>query len=149
MAGKSVSIVIYDSAITAMNMPGGMVNDYFKDKGGKAAAFAKEMAPVRSGELRRSIRRERVQWSRNRVHVRVSARAKHAIFVIEGTGPIIDVDSTAEGFFWMPRRPHSPQRRRFYYDIRGQKANNFLARAAEMSARAPYLTGARLTVNPF
>lgn len=149
MAGKSVSIVIYDSAITAMNMPGGMINDYFKDKGGKAAAYAKEMAPVRSGELRRSIRRERVQWSRNRVHVRVSARAKHAIFVIEGTGPVIPVSTTAEGFFYMPRRKGSPDRHRYYFDIRGQKPNNFLARAAEMSARSPYLTGARLIGNPF
>lgn len=149
IGGSSVSIVIYDSAITAMNMPGGMVNTYFKDKGSKAAAFAKEMAPKRTGELARSVRREKVQWSRTRVHVRVSARAKHAIWVIKGTGPWISVDDTAEGFFYMPRRKNSPHYRRYYFDVRGQDPNNFLERAAAAAARSPYMRGARLVGNPF
>lgn len=151
MARGSVSITVYDTAITAMNYPGGDVHRYVQDKGRKAAAYAKEEAPVRSGTLRRGIRVERVQPSRNGVRVRISSRAQHSRYVIEGTGPIISVDTTGEGFFWMPMSRGVKKRHRYYDDIRGQKANNFLQRGLDMSVRSPFTParGSFFVGNPF
>lgn len=153
MAGSSVSVVIYDSRITAMNYPGGDVYKYFLHKARTTVALAKVLAPKRTGELARSVRREAPRSGRNHVTMRVSARAKHAIFVIKGTGQgnggWIDVDTTAEGYFWIPKYPHSAKRVKRFEDVRGQEANNFLDDAMQSALNEPYWRGARLTGNPF
>lgn len=149
MAGSSVSVVIYDSRITAMNYPGGDVYKYFLHKARTTVALAKMYAPKRSGELARSVRRESPRSGRNHVTMRVSARAKHAIFVIKGTGPWIDVDDTAEGYFWLPKYPRATKRVKYFSDVRGQKANDFLSAAMKAALNEPYFGGARLTTNPF
>lgn len=147
--GSSVSVVVYDSRITAMGAPGGDVYRYAASKGSTAAAYAKELAPVRTGRLRASVRREAPRTHRNGTSVRISARAKHAIYVIKGTGPIIPVSETRRGFFWIPKSRGTGYRVRYYADIRGQKANNFLEEALGLAMRSPYSRGARLYGNPF
>jgi hypothetical protein len=150
MAGASVSVLVYHSSITAMNMPRGMIYTYVQDKGRKTAAIAKSIAPVRSGRLRGGIRVEQPRFSRNSVRVRVSSRAKHSIYVIEGTGPIISVGSTADGFFWMPNKKGSMWRVRYLNDIAGQDPNNFLERAMGLSMKDPFRTqGLWYKGNPF
>lgn len=138
MAGSSVSVLVYHNQIDAMNMPRGMVYRYVQDKGRRTATIAKAIAPVRSGRLRGGIRVEQPRFSRNSVRVRVSSRAKHSIFVIGGTGPVIFVDLTQRGFFWLPRSRGSGFRMRYRHDIRGQEANNFLERAMGLSLKSPY-----------
>lgn len=150
MAGSSVSVVVYHQNIDAMNMPRGMVYRYVHDKGRRAAVVAKSLVPVDTGRLRGSIRVEAPRFTRNSVSVRVSARAKHAIWVHEGTGPIIFVDLTQNGFFWKPKSKGSTFRMRYFADIRGQDANPFLEHALAVSMKDPFSSrGTWFRDNPF
>ena len=138
MARSSVSVLVYHNQIDAMNMPRGMVYRYVQNKGRTTATIAKSIAPVRTGRLRGGIRVEQPRFSRNSVRVRVSSRAKYSRYVIEGTGPIIFVDTTQSGFFWLPRSRGSAFRMRYHDDIRGQEPNNFLERAMSLSLKSPF-----------
>lgn len=138
MARSTVSVLVYHNQIDAMNMPRGMVYRYVQDKGRKTATIAKALAPVRTGRLRGSIRVEQPRFSRTSVRVRVSSRAPYSRYVIEGTGPLIFVDMTQNGFFWLPRSRGSTFRMRYRHDIRGQDPNNFLDRAMSASLKSPF-----------
>ena len=138
MARSTVSVLVYHNQIDAMNMPRGMVYRYVQDKGRRTTVIAKAIAPVRKGTLRAGIGTAQPRFSRNSVRLGASSRAAHSRYVIEGTGPMIFVDTTKNGFFWLPRSRGSAFRMRYRHDIRGQQANNFLERALSQSLKSPF-----------
>jgi hypothetical protein len=122
-----VSVVIYDSKITAMNMPGGMVYRYTDHKTESALIFAKAFAPKRSGHLAGGVRKDVRQTSRDRVVGRVRSTAYYSTWVIKGTtGPIT---STAYPNKQMVLRPGNGFGWKRKYVVRGQRPNDFLSRA--------------------
>ena len=139
-----VRVVVYDSRISAMSLPGGDVYKYTKDKTTRAATYAQIFAPMRSGRLRASIRTD-VRGLTSGTVGRVRATAWHSTWVHEGTGPLIYPDGD---FLWVPVAKHATKRRRREF-VRGQTANPFLERALDAAMRDPFTRGARLTGNPF
>lgn len=140
----SVRVVVYDSRIEAMSMPGGSVFTYAQTKARRAAAYAQEFAPVRTGRLRAGIRHDTRHVADGAVG-RARATARHSAWVHEGTdGPIFpDGD-----FLWVPVSKFSAKRKQRPY-VAGQSANPYLARGLAAAMREPYTMGARLTGNPF
>lgn len=126
-----VSVVIYDSKITAMNMPGGMVYRYTDNKTDNALRFAKAFAPKRSGHLAGGVRKDVRQTGRDRVVGRVRSTAYYSTWVIKGTGPFIT--STDYPNKQMVLRPGNGFGWKRKYIVRGQKPNDFLSRALAAS----------------
>jgi hypothetical protein len=65
-AHGEVFMVVYDSKITAMSAPGGMVHTYADWKCETVLVAAKALAPKRSGRLAGGIRKDVRQTSRDR-----------------------------------------------------------------------------------
>lgn len=80
---------IYPAAIQSMFVEGGDIHGEVK-KWRRDVLFAtRRAAPRRSGDLKRSIRADRVGTNRYRNNFRVKAFAPHAKWVNDGTGPIV------------------------------------------------------------
>lgn len=124
---SSVRVVVYDTRIQGMNVPGGEVNNYVRRKVGLTAVLAQEKAPVRTGRLKAGIRTD-VRTVRNGTVGRVRSTAKHSLWVHEGTtGPIFG----NAGFLWVPSSKYGTRRVR-RSEVAGQRANPFLAEALDV-----------------
>lgn len=145
MASGNVRVVVYDSRIEAMSMPGGDVYRYANEKARRAAAFAKEIAPKRTGHLAATIRHD-TRHVRHGAVGRVRATARYAIYVHEGThGPILPHGS----FLWVPKSRGSRLRRRMP-SVSGQRPQPFLLEGLRLSMATPYFhRSPRITGNPF
>lgn len=78
-------VFIYDSKITAMSHPGGMVWKWAYQRRKRVEHLAKVKAPKRTGRLARSISGDYNKVP-NGVVMHVTATADYSIFVHEGTG---------------------------------------------------------------
>lgn len=138
-----VTVVIYDSKITAMNAPGGMVYRYTDNKTKAGVRFAKAFAPKRSGNLANKIEPDVRQTSRDRVVGRVRSRARYSTWVHEGTVQFGLIYPKNGKYLSIPRtsahawnvKGHGRILKPF---VHGQTANPFLERAL----RAAMATGA-------
>lgn len=85
----SVRVVIDPVALSRMTSTGGMVDKWTKGKAGQVASKARQLAPVKSGRLRGSIKvgQARSTIGRYESGYEVSADAPYARFVHEGTAP--------------------------------------------------------------
>jgi hypothetical protein len=134
-AHGEVFMVVYDSKITAMSAPGGMVHTYADWKCETVLVAAKALAPKRSGRLAGGIRKDVRQTSRDRVVGRVRATARHSQWVHEGTRtPIVPVNGPymrVPAFIGAAYRVNRVM-------VRGQAANPFLTDAMAIGMRATY-----------
>lgn len=126
MADADVRVVIYDSAITAFVLPGGMVYRYTRRRAEAIEVIAKANAPKRTGDLADSIeaswedsRRDRVRWA-------VTAHSEHAVFVHEGTRAVITPNDADLLYVHPPWQEWSSRRVR---SVSGQPSQPFLADA--------------------
>lgn len=146
-AQGEVTVVVYDSKITAMNAPGGMVYRYTDHKTESVMRFAKAFAPKRTGRLAGGIRKDVRQTSRDRVVGRVRSTARHSKWVHEGTyGPIVGKGARHDNMMRLP--PYGMYGAKLKAQVAGQRANPFLARALApgMAASFPVALG---PPNPF
>lgn len=97
----------------------------------KIAVSAARRAPRRTGELKASIRPDGQEVAPLFVSGKVTAHARHAVFIHEGTRPHL-IHARGKG----PMVFKSKGRLRFAYVVRhpGNKGNPFLLRAAEIEA---------------
>jgi hypothetical protein len=122
-----VDLVIYDSKIIAMSLPGGQTWRWARQRRARVERLAKMNVRSRSGELSRSIHGYYEPAPPNQVIMEVHAEAPHALWVHEGTdGPI-----TSESGARMYLPPYGPWSGRRVHQVRGQQANPFLADALE------------------
>jgi hypothetical protein len=141
-SGGSVRVVVYDSRIDAMSLPGGDVFLYAQTKARRAAAYAQEFAPVRTGHLRRSIRHDTRPVANGAVG-RARATAYYSAWVHEGT------DTITNGPMWVPKRKFGTYRV-WMNEVSGQRAQPFLARGLTAAMNERYLFGrSLLRGNPF
>lgn len=139
-AHGEVTVVVYDSKITAMNLPGGMVYRYTDNKTESVLRAAKAFAPKRTGRLVGGIRKDVRTTSRDRVIGRVRSTAPHSTWVHEGTYGPIEARGTAEhGMMRLPAWKGAPPgvtilRQR----VAGQRANPFLTRALAVGLAGSY-----------
>ena len=139
-AQGEVTVVVYDSKITAFNAPGGMVYRYVDNKTDAGVRFAKLFAPKRSGRLAGGVRKDVRQTSKDRVVGRVRSTARHSAWVHEGTyGPIYPKNGR---YLSVPRTAAHPWNARGHGRIlkpfvRGQAANPFLERALRAAMASP------------
>lgn len=126
-----VQIIIYGSVIASWSLPGGMVWKWARQRAVRIERIAKMNAPVRSGELRRSITSEYEGSLPYQVIMNVYADAEHGLWVHEGTtGPIRPLYGK---IMTLPPYGAYPQvKARF---VRGQDANPFLADALDTVIR--------------
>lgn len=125
-------LVIYDSAIAAMSLPGGQTWRWAFQRRRKVERLAKEFVPVRSGNLKRNIFGYYEPSRPNLIVMEVWCQSDHAIYVHEGTtGPILPqrgqymtLKPAYNGF------PVTKQRQ-----VRGQRANPFLDNALQTVMR--------------
>jgi hypothetical protein len=127
-----VTVVVYDSKITAMNAPGGMVYRYADNKADATVRFAKAFAPKRSGRLAGGISKELRQTSKDRVVARIRSRARYSTWVHEGVPGLIYPKNGR--YLSIPRTKAHPWNatghgRILKPFVRGQTANPFLERA--------------------
>lgn len=140
---KNFSVRVFDGAINAMFNPGGEAHSETGKIVRDIRLQAIAAAPVRSGELKRGHRANVTPGNfRKKVTGQVYNVAKHAVFVVLGTGgPGRIITSSRPGGYLLVRlRPHSwyrwgwarPGMRngvpRDY--VRGQRANDYIERAA-------------------
>jgi hypothetical protein len=86
---RDIEVVIYDSVVTAMSQPGGVVWKWARQKATRTGNTARRYCPVRTGALRSTIDSFYEGSTRDQVKVGVSAGgpdAPYAKFVIKGTG---------------------------------------------------------------
>lgn len=123
-------VEVHDSAITAMNLPGGSVFKFVHQIVREAAVTSRAEAPWRTGELANSIEGKRpVTKGPNDVEGRVYAHAEYAKWVHEGTGPYIF--PTSGKYLRIPPWGRWPG---FYArSVRGQEANPFLRRGLRIA----------------
>lgn len=125
-----VEVIIYDSAITAMSLPGGQVWRYGFQKARRTERLAKANVRSRSGYLASQIHAFYEGSQRDQATMVVSADTEYAAAVHEGSGD-------AEGLI-------HPTHHRFlridegggfgvsyHRSVRGQRANPFLTDALE------------------
>jgi hypothetical protein len=89
MARHDIDVVIYDTVITSMSQPGGLVWRWARQKSQRVQTLAKAECPVVTGRLRSTIHSFYEGSTRDQVKVGVSAGgpgAPYAKFVIKGTG---------------------------------------------------------------
>jgi hypothetical protein len=120
-----VDIYIYDGKIILMSQPGGQIWRWAYQRRGRVERLAKVNAPIRSGELARSIEASYEPAAPHDVVMEVAATADYALFVHEGTdGPIFPRESKR---LFLPA--WGPFRQSFPRYVRGQRAQPFLADA--------------------
>lgn len=141
-AQGEVFVVVYDSKITAMNMPGGMVYRYIDNKTKGVVRAAKTFVPKRTGHLANTIRKDVRQTSRDRVIGRVRATARYSKWVHDGTRtPIVTQGTAWHGLMRLPAYKGAPPGKTILRArVRGQDANPFLARALSVGLYASYPT---------
>ena len=127
---NDVRLVIYDTGIAAMSYPGGQIWRWAYQRRTRVERVAKSMAPVRTGELRRSIYGSYEPAPPQHVVMEVHAGAEHALWVHEGTGPFISA-----GGDLMRLRPGNGHGVVYKRVVRGQMPNPFLERALELVMR--------------
>lgn len=142
MYGGISSIVIYDSRIFA---PGDHVDRWAGSVERGFVARAKEQAPMRSGELVGGIHGESFRAGTKHWEVHIHSEAPHTMYVIRGTyGPIRSTRASykdSKGRTIMPKMELRDGVGEFFeppfyrLTVAGQRSNNFLARAAEATAR--------------
>jgi hypothetical protein len=136
MARSDIDVVIYDSVVTAMSQPGGMVWKWANQKSQRTRTTARRMCPVRTGRLRSTVSSFYEGSTRDQVKVGVSAGgpgAPYAQYVIFGTARtgyddrIYSRHSRALGPL-----PASANHKGLYREwVSGQDPNDFLSRALE------------------
>ena len=127
MAGD-VRLVIYDSGIAAMSLPGGAIWRWARQRSVRVERTAKAFAPIRTGELRRSIYATYEPSPPKEVIMEVHATAYYAQYVHEGTfGPIL---------------PRSGK----FLKFKGRDGHNVYARSVSGQRPQPFLTDALLLV---
>lgn len=116
-----------------LHAPGGPVWNLVSTTSRRIGLAARDLAPVRSGELKRSLFIE--QSSRpGRVMAEVSFHAFHSLYPELGTkGPILP---RTGGLLYFPEsRPGYPSRRWALARVKGQKGQNFLWRGLRRGVR--------------
>jgi hypothetical protein len=136
MARKDIEVVIYDSVVTAMSQPGGVVWRWARQKSTRTGNTARRMCPVRTGALRSTINSFYEGSTRDQVRVGVSAggpQAPYAKFVIKGTAMrFSDNRIYPNGSLSLGPLPDSPYHAgRYRAFVSGQDPNDFLSRALE------------------
>jgi hypothetical protein len=122
-----VYIRVYDSRIMEMNRPGGITGKYIHNKGQTIERFAKVQAPKRSGNLARSINLGPHRWRGHRSSIEVSANARYAKWVHNGTyGPIYP---TTHEYLAVPK----------FRSITGAKVPRVLRRTVDGQRPQPFL----------
>jgi len=152
MASRSVypvKVVVYQPALSKKFSAQGDAARYLGAKMRRFNVLAVSMAPVRTGELKRSIRAQgTLQSGPYAASSKLVLGASHAGYVVFGTtGPIRSrsrhkmpvPDYMSNG---LPRRAGGTGPFVFATSVRGQRANDFVERAA---ARA--FTRTRVTTN--
>lgn len=125
-------IVIYDSAIAAMSLPGGSTWRWAFQRRRRVERLAKEFAPSRTGEMKRSIFGYYEPARPNQIVMEVWCQNDHAIYVHEGTtGPILPRDHK-----YMVLKPaYGPYPISLQRSVRGQNAQPFLDNALQAVMR--------------
>lgn len=134
----SARVVVYDSKIDAMNFPGGMVHEYTRDRTRTAADLSRAFAPKRSGALAKSVHYT-VRPRTSSVVGRVSADARHATWVHEGTLDKTPITATGGGLMYLPAGGGYSARR--LRAVRGQRAQPFLVEGMQAALATPYTGG--------
>lgn len=126
-----VEIVIYDSAIAAMSLPGGSVWKFAHQRRTRVERIAKSTAPVRTGDLRAGIYATFEPAKPKNVIMEVHSGAGHSLWVHEGT------KNNGLGYI----RPRNAKRlilpagyghrRHSLKKVHGQRANPWLRRALQ------------------
>lgn len=133
-----VRVSVNDTAIARAFVPGGMVWDNMRRFMLTTLSMGRIEAPVRSGELMRSLGQVLTPSGRNQCRGTLYADADHARYVVGGTRPLIT------GNMKVRLAPHSyytrPTSSRGYpgvlrREVRGQRANDFLTRAVRRALR--------------
>jgi len=129
MADADVRLVIYDSRIAAMSLPGGQIWRFAYQRRTKVERLAKATAPVRTGDLRAGIYATYEPSKPKTVIMEVHSGARHSLWVHEGTA------HAGMGYI----RPRSAKRlilpagyghrRHALKKVRGQKPNPWLERS--------------------
>jgi len=122
---------IFDTALDAMFLPGGMCHEWTRDRVRQATALAVGLAPVRSGRLKSGIRTDsEFRPGRRKSGFFIRSDAPYTQYVHEGTyGPIVAKNGAQ---LWVPKYPHSDKPRQWRDSVRGQAAQPFLANALEV-----------------
>ena len=139
--GKVTRVDVFDSRIDGWYAPGGMVRAHARKIARRTVRYAKTEAPIRSGNLRRSIRDHVSRRGKRHVVGFARAHSGHAYYVHEGTGPqfgkrrLRGSPGPKSAGFWQPgMRTRWPT----YHDSRvplaGQDANDFLVRGMARAA---------------
>lgn len=135
MATSTVTVVVYDSVITAMSLPGGMVWRYGFQKARRTATLARAGAPKRTGQMAASIDAEYEGSERDSATMRVSADAP-ALWVHEGTqGSNPDEKNIKPRGKYLRLSPGGGYGVVYAKAVRGQKAQPFLTDALEAVIR--------------
>lgn len=139
-AHGETTVVVFDSKITAMNLPGGQVYRYADHKTESVLRAAKAFAPKRSGRLAGGIRKDVRTTSRDRVVGRVRSTARHSKWVHEGTyGPIVARGTASHGMMRLPAYQGAPPGKTILRPrVRGQEANPFLTKALAVGLAGSY-----------
>lgn len=120
---------MFEGALDAMFVPGGMVYDEYRENAREVVFLSQLDAPKRTGELASSIRMSSERRaSRRKCGFIVRADAKHASWVHEGTyGPITP---TTFPFMRLPAFPEYGARgtapRMYRRAVAGQESNPFI-----------------------
>ncbi len=158
-----IALVMYDERMyQGRSTRPGVVYAWAKRVERAFVRFAKEEAPVRTGELRNSIEGETHRTGLRSLDVVISVDAPHTMYVLGGTqGPImsnrlwafrtrtgLDLPRGGRDALGRPRlpflidngyvlrlRPGNGFGQRYRLQVRGQEANEFMARAAGKVAR--------------
>lgn len=146
--------VIFDAPLY---VPGGMVNRWVSGVAAEFKRYAVAEAPIREGTLKRGIRASRGrQVGRRRVEANIASTAPHSLFVIEGTAyqgrryiysrlgwankeavdrvarSVRAGDKAGVHPGWYMTLP--PPGKRFHLRVHGQRRNNFMFRAWDLTA---------------
>jgi putative component of toxin-antitoxin plasmid stabilization module len=125
-----VRVVVYDSRIDAMSLPGGDIFRYTERKVRQTAIRAKGNVRSRTGRLAGSIRGDVRPLAKGMVVGRVRAGMYYAAWVHEGTtGPIYPESSS---YLLVPIRKGSTRKMKRAW-VHGQDANPFLEDALRSS----------------
>lgn len=125
-------IVIHESVITSFTLPGGSVFKFVHELSRDTASEARLRAPRRTGELAASIEGRRpVTTKIGGCAARVYAHAHYAMWVHEGTGPVIV--PTHHNYMRLPPWGRWPLI--FAQIVRGQDPQPFLADAMRSTLR--------------
>lgn len=131
MSSVDVDIVIYDSKIAAMSLPGGQIWRWARQRRARVERLAIRKCPRRYGTLASTIRGTYNPGPPEQVIMEIHAGdewvAPYAVWVHEGThGPI-----TSHGSWPMKLRPYPPRYPHTIekYEVAGQRPQPFLQEA--------------------